>query len=66
MFGLGLFQNALQASLHAADEAQPAFQFGGVVVATDPAADEQGEQTLELRAVVRGIAQDIQCFGFFG
>lgn len=58
----GLFEDPVQTGLNTFDKAWPAFQTWCVVGASEPAIDDQGEYALELRAVLRGIAQDVQCF----
>ncbi|MNI37625.1 hypothetical protein D3C73_917250 [compost metagenome] len=61
---VGLFENAVQPGANPFDKAQPAFQLRRVVGAGQPAFDDQGEDALELGAVLRGVAQDVQGFGF--
>jgi len=56
----------LQATLDTFHKAQPAFQPWRVVGAGQPAFDDQGENALEFAAVLRGVAQDLQGFGFGG
>ncbi|CAI8719632.1 hypothetical protein EMIT0196MI5_120091 [Pseudomonas sp. IT-196MI5] len=61
---VGLVEDAVQACLDPLDKAQPAFQARCIVGAGQPAFDDQGEDTLELTTVLRGVAQDVQGFGF--
>lgn len=61
---VGGLKDALQATLDPLDKPQPAFQPGWVIGAGQPALDEQGEDALELAAVLRAIAQDMHGIGF--
>ncbi|MNQ74550.1 hypothetical protein D3C85_893090 [compost metagenome] len=61
---VGLVEDAMQAGLHPLDKPQPAFQARCVKGAGQPALDDQGEDTLELTTVLRGVAQDVQGLGF--
>ena len=63
---VGLVENAVQTGPYPLDKPQPALQARCVVGAGQPALDDQGEDALELAAVLCGIAQDFQAFGFGG
>ncbi|MNF52904.1 hypothetical protein D3C84_342650 [compost metagenome] len=60
---VGLLENSGKTALNPLDKAQPAFQLRGVVVAGQPALNDQGKNALKLTAILRGIAQDVQGFG---
>lgn len=65
LFAGGLFEDAPQTAFDLFDIGLPALQAGLVMFAGNPAADQLGEQALELGAVLRAIAQDVQRFGLF-
>ena len=61
---VGGFKDPLQTTLDPLDKPQPAFQPGRIIGAGQPAFDDQGENALELAAVLRAVAQDVHGIRF--